>query len=111
MSDASAIGATDISPISNDEDLSSSSSQQYANIQCMLIEEVRKYQCLWNTTCRSFKETPKKAEAWRRVSVAMKMEGKFFLEETTFKETPTCFRRNNETEIRKQDNLCKKKKQ
>ena len=78
VSDASAIGATGISPISNDEDLSSSSSQQYSNIQCMLIEEVRKYQCIWNTTCRSFKETPKKAEAWRRVSVAMKMEGKFF---------------------------------
>ena len=79
VSDASAIGATGISPpISNDEDLSSSSSQQYSNIQCMLIEEVRKYQCIWNTTCRSFKETPKKDEAWRRVSVAMKMEGKFF---------------------------------
>ena len=54
VSDASAIGATGISPISNDEDLSSSSSQQYSNIQCMLIEEVRKYQRIWDTTCRSF---------------------------------------------------------
>ena len=78
VNDASAIGATGISPISNDEDLSSSSSQQYSNIQCLSIEEVRKYQCIWNTTSRSFKETPKNAEAWRRVSVAMKMEGKFF---------------------------------
>ena len=45
----------------------------------MLIEDVRKYQGLWNTTARSFKETPKKAEAWRRVLAAMKMEGKYFI--------------------------------
>ena len=54
VSDASAIGATGISPISNDEDLSSSSSQQYSNIQCMLIEEVRKYQPMYAYDISSF---------------------------------------------------------
>ena len=39
------------------------------------IEEVRSYDCLWNTTCRAFRETPKKAEAWRQISAKLNMEG------------------------------------
>ena len=45
------------------------------NWEVDLIEEVRSYNCLWNTTCRAFKETPKKAEAWRQISAKLNMEG------------------------------------
>ena len=45
------------------------------NWEVDLIEEVRSYDCLWNTTCRAFKETPKKAEAWRQISAKLNMEG------------------------------------
>ena len=42
-----------------------------------LIEEVRSYPCLWNTTSRSFKETPKEGEAWRRISASINISGKY----------------------------------
>ena len=43
-----------------------------------LIDEVRSYPCLWDTTSRSFKETPKKAEAWRRISSTMNIDGIYY---------------------------------
>ena len=45
------------------------------NWEVDLIEEVRNYDCLWNTTSRAFKETPKKAEAWRQISAKLNIEG------------------------------------
>ena len=44
--------------------------------QVDLINLVHNYPCIWNTTARSFKETPKKTEAWRRISVKLNIEGK-----------------------------------
>ena len=48
---------------------------QQHNWEIDLIEEVRSYECLWNTKCRAFKETPKKAEAWRRISAKLNLGG------------------------------------
>jgi len=42
-----------------------------------LIEEVRKYPCLWDVKARSFKETPKKKIAWIKVSEALNSDGKY----------------------------------
>ena len=40
-----------------------------------LIEEVRMYRCLWDTSCRAFKESQKKEEAWNRVSERLNVSG------------------------------------
>ena len=40
-----------------------------------LIEEVRTYECVWNTRSKSFKDRFKKAEAWRRISMSLGQEG------------------------------------
>ena len=46
------------------------------NWEIDLIEEVRSYECLWNTKCRAFKETPKKIEAWRQISAKLNVESR-----------------------------------
>ena len=46
-------------------------------ILAFLIEEVRQYPCLWDTHCRSFKETPKKNEAWQRISKKLQFDGMY----------------------------------
>ncbi len=41
------------------------------NEQCLeadLIELIKDYRCLWDVSCRSFKETPKKQQAWREIA-------------------------------------------
>ena len=43
--------------------------------QLSLIEEVRQYPCLWNTSARSFRETPKKQQAWRNIGVKLSVDG------------------------------------
>lgn len=40
-----------------------------------LIEEVRRYPCVWNVTLNSNKDKPKKMEAWRRISAALNQPG------------------------------------
>ena len=41
----------------------------------MLIEEVRNYPCVWDVSARSYKEKPKKVEAWRRMSSVLQTPG------------------------------------
>lgn len=41
-----------------------------------LIEEVRQYPCVWNVSSNSYKDKPKKMEAWRRISAALNQPGK-----------------------------------
>ena len=41
----------------------------------MLINEVKSYRCLWDTKCRSYKENPKKAEAWRAIASKLQRSG------------------------------------
>ena len=45
-------------------------------LQAILIEEVRKYPCIWDITSKAHKEKPKKVEAWRRISASMQQPGK-----------------------------------
>ena len=37
----------------------------------LLINEVQFYRCLWDPRSRAYKETPKKAEAWKQISVTL----------------------------------------
>lgn len=41
----------------------------------MIIEEVRKYPCIWDVSSHSHKDKFKKIEAWKRVSSALKLPG------------------------------------
>jgi hypothetical protein len=49
------------------------------NLEAHLIEEVRRFPCLWDTTTRAYKETPLKVEAWRQISTLLNVDGKLFI--------------------------------
>ena len=38
-----------------------------SELHTMLIEEIRKYPCIWDISSKSNKERPKKIEAWKRI--------------------------------------------
>ena len=40
-----------------------------------LIQEVRKYLCVWDISMKSYKNKPKMMEAWRRISTSLKVPG------------------------------------
>lgn len=42
-----------------------------------LIEKIKNYQCLWDSSSRGFKELPKKQEAWIRIGGKFNVDGKF----------------------------------
>ena len=42
-----------------------------------LIEEVRLYRCLWDSSCRAFKELPKKQQAWKQIAEKLNVDGLF----------------------------------
>lgn len=44
-----------------------------------LIEEVRKYQCVWDVKCRAFKNIEFKRRAWLKIAAELRVEGKLFL--------------------------------
>ena len=46
-----------------------------ASFLIILIQEVRKYPCVWNISIKSYKNRPKKMEAWRRISTSLKVPG------------------------------------
>ena len=48
------------------------------NVEEELIELVRDYRCIWDTSCRSFKEHPKKQQAWRNISGKLNLDGMWF---------------------------------
>ena len=41
----------------------------------MLIEEVRKYRCLWDSSCRAFKDIQKKQNAWSLIANSLHING------------------------------------
>ena len=41
----------------------------------ILINEVRQFRCLWDTRSRSYKENPKKTEAWKTISKRLGIHG------------------------------------
>ena len=43
-----------------------------------LVEEVRAYRCLWDSSCRAFKELPKKQQARSQIAGKLNIEGEFF---------------------------------
>ena len=45
------------------------------DIDELLINEIKSYKCLWDTSCRSYKEKPKKDESWRLISAKLQTEG------------------------------------
>lgn len=45
-----------------------------------LIEEVRKYPCIWNISLKSNRDKPKKMEAWRRISTSLKVAGQMAIQ-------------------------------
>ncbi len=49
------------------------------NEQCLeadLIELIKYYPCHWDVSCRSFKEIPKKQQAWREIARKLKQDSK-----------------------------------
>ena len=48
------------------------------NVEADLIELVRDYRCIWDTSCRSFKEHPKKQQAWRSISGKLNLDGMWY---------------------------------
>ena len=76
VSDAESIREHDTLQQHNSSSSSSATSTRTSSTwEADLIEEVRSYECLWNTCCRGYKETPKKAEAWRQISAKINIEG------------------------------------
>lgn len=59
------------------------------NLLSSLIDEIRKYPCIWNISSKAHKDKYKIAEAWRRLSAALQHPGK-----------------NNENDIYCQDFCC-----
>ena len=51
--------------------------QQQGILDESLIEEVRKFRCIWDPSCRAYKETPRKQLAWSEISKKLGKEGNF----------------------------------
>ena len=45
----------------------------------LFIEELKQYRCLWDTSCRSYKDGPKKQQSWWELSQKFEKEGNFCL--------------------------------
>ena len=54
------------------------------NLEAHLIEEVRKFPSLWDTTICAYKETPLKVEAWRQISTLLNAEGSYLFSQVNF---------------------------
>ena len=54
------------------------------NLEAHLIEEVRKFPCLRDTTTRAYKEAPLKVEAWRQISTLLNVEGSYLFFQVSF---------------------------
>ncbi len=62
--------ATD-DPVVEEEDRNNLSHKSQKSLQVQLIEEVRKFPCIWEVSSRAHKEKTMKLEAWRRISAAL----------------------------------------
>lgn len=40
-----------------------------------LVEEIRKYSCIWDTKCRAYKDSIKKQKAWSELAILFGKEG------------------------------------
>ena len=70
-------GANDYAPSPQQEhsQIGDESEQVVGDFKVNLVEEVKKYPCLWDVRARSFKETPKKKLAWLKVAQALSNSG------------------------------------
>ena len=66
-------------------------SQAYVNSQppdnfdkAMLLEEVRKYRCLWDVNSESYKIRPVKQNAWLQIASVFKRDGKLCSKNSIF---------------------------
>ena len=63
----------------DEEELSRNQENENENeiesVQELLVEEVRARRCIWDTSCKSFKELQKKQEACRKIARKLKTEG------------------------------------
>ena len=75
VSDAESIRDDTLQQQNSSSSSSATSTRTSSTWEADLIEEVRSYECLWNTCCRGYKETPKKNEAWRQISGKINIEG------------------------------------
>ena len=67
---------TDRQPLENiNTSQNSNISGQDTPFAVNLIEEVRRYPCLWNISLAFHKDKPKKQEAWRRISAVLNIPG------------------------------------
>ena len=64
--------------VTDAEDTARHVSQDKNMLLTQLMELVRSRPCLWNTSNRSFKEKPKKDEAWRQISYQLGVTGESF---------------------------------
>ncbi len=48
---------------------------QYKWTKERFVVEVRQYQCLWDTSCRAYKDGMKKQQAWREISAKLGASG------------------------------------
>jgi len=46
----------------------------------IFVEEIRNYRCLWDTSCRAYKDGSKKQQSWRELSQKFKREGIYILQ-------------------------------
>ena len=54
----------------------------------LFLEEVRKFRCLWDVNCESYKIRPVKQNAWLQIAAVFKRDGKLYSKNsiTLFKE-------------------------
>lgn len=52
--------------------------QSEDHFRAYLIEEVRKYPCVWDTKSRGFKNSVMKRNVWLKIGVELNVKGKFF---------------------------------
>ena len=77
--------ATAATPEETDEDSDITHTAGFSNVNDtvdddkdldeLLINEVKSYKCLWDPRCRAYKETPKKLEAWKIISIKLSKSG------------------------------------
>ena len=56
-------------------DFSNDTAHDDKDLDELLINEVKSYKCLWDPRCRAYKETPKKMEAWKIISIKLSKSG------------------------------------
>ena len=65
----------DLAGASGSDDLDQTQLLQDQWTEEILVEEVRQFRCLWDTSCRAYKDGMKKQQAWREISAKFGASG------------------------------------